>query len=411
MISKTHLDKMQIALNVFTPRQAIRKADQLAGRKTEVNKVMSAIFQPGAHAIIYGERGVGKTSLSNCVAETMAMASSDPAAMPLILPSVNCDSGDSYSAVWHKVFGGIQVSQSADGVGYIPTALQLTTSADVEMPADITPFNVLQSLSRYAGSRGITVMLDEFDRLPDGEVTRLMADTVKSLSDQNVKSTIVIIGVGESVMALIRGHESIARHLIEVPVPRMTRPEQKEVLQNRVPEIGLTISDATCDLIASISRGLPFYLHLLGQKAAISAINADASEITGDHVGSSMTLAIAESETALRDNYYQATRNPQPTNKYPHTIAACALAACDDFGYFAPKNVAPVLSKIIGKQREAGSFTDRLNKLTESDRGCVLVASGKKYDKRYRFRDPLMQPFVVMKSLAENIITLDDLTA
>ncbi len=383
----------------------------MAGRKIEINKVMSAIFQPGAHAIIYGERGVGKTSLSNCVAETMTTASSNPDAMPLVLPSVNCDSGDSFSAVWHKVFGHIQVMQTSDGVGFMPDALRLTSSADAQMPSNITPFDVLQGLSRYAGTRGIAVMLDEFDRLPDGEVTRLMADTVKALSDQNVKATIVIIGVGESVTTLIRGHESIARHLIEVAVPRMTPPEQKEVLLDRVPTIGLTISGDTCDLIASISRGLPFYLHLLGQKASISAITNSVSEITGDHVADSMSMAVEESETALRDNYYQATRNPQPTNRYPHTLAACALAPCDDFGYFAPKNVAPVLSKIIGEQREAGSFTDRLNKLTEPDRGCILAASGKKYDKRYRFRDPLMQPFVVMKSIASEVITLADVTA
>ncbi len=131
-----------------------------------------------------------------------------------------------------------------------------------------------------------------------------------------------MIGVGESVSALIREHESIARHIVEIPVPRLTRDEQQKVLNDRFPRLGLTADDAASRFVISISKGLPYYLHLLGQKAAISALMDDCDTVTLTHCADAIRAAIDESRQSLRDVYYQATRSPQPTAKYRHTLAA-----------------------------------------------------------------------------------------
>jgi hypothetical protein len=53
--------------SIFTPGAPINEKDLFAGRSEQVEKIIDAVSQRGCHAILYGERGVGKTSLSNMI--------------------------------------------------------------------------------------------------------------------------------------------------------------------------------------------------------------------------------------------------------------------------------------------------------------------------------------------------------
>ena len=50
---------------VFKPTSPINREDLFAGRQSQRQDVLDAINQQGQHAVLYGERGVGKTSLAN----------------------------------------------------------------------------------------------------------------------------------------------------------------------------------------------------------------------------------------------------------------------------------------------------------------------------------------------------------
>ncbi len=74
-----------------------------SGRKDQIYKVLDVIFQTGQHAIIFGDRGVGKTSLANIlsgVMETFGKKKLDP-----LCVRINCDKEDSFKSVWVKIFG------------------------------------------------------------------------------------------------------------------------------------------------------------------------------------------------------------------------------------------------------------------------------------------------------------------
>jgi ABC-type multidrug transport system ATPase subunit len=57
----------------------------------------------------------------------------------------------------------------------------------------------------------LIIVFDEFDRILDMTTRRMMADTIKALSDHDVSVTIVIVGVADSVDDLLSQHESIER--------------------------------------------------------------------------------------------------------------------------------------------------------------------------------------------------------
>jgi MoxR-like ATPase len=49
----------------FTPAAPVDDADLFADRPEQVMACVDALFQKGLHVALYGERGVGKTSLAN----------------------------------------------------------------------------------------------------------------------------------------------------------------------------------------------------------------------------------------------------------------------------------------------------------------------------------------------------------
>jgi hypothetical protein len=69
-------------------------------------RLFSVVAQPGQHAVIYGERGVGKTSLAGVAAEMLASAN-------VLTARATCDVSDDFSSVWQKSLGEIVIHSSA----------------------------------------------------------------------------------------------------------------------------------------------------------------------------------------------------------------------------------------------------------------------------------------------------------
>lgn len=54
----------EVLASHFSPSQEIRDPDRLIGRERDLTQIRRALASPGRHVFIYGERGVGKTSLA-----------------------------------------------------------------------------------------------------------------------------------------------------------------------------------------------------------------------------------------------------------------------------------------------------------------------------------------------------------
>ena len=98
---------------MFTPAIPISEDDLFAGRADQVDKAIDAINQRGQHAVVYGERGVGKTSLANVLSSRLVSHSGAQA----IAPRVNCDATDNFSSLWHKVLAKVVFDREGSGSG------------------------------------------------------------------------------------------------------------------------------------------------------------------------------------------------------------------------------------------------------------------------------------------------------
>lgn len=73
------------------------------------------------------------------------------------------------------------------------------------------------------------VVIDEFNLVVDPDTSRLMAETIKALSDERVKATVIVVDMSDNIEGLIDGHQSITRWTEEVLMPRMAKDEMQYV--------------------------------------------------------------------------------------------------------------------------------------------------------------------------------------
>jgi energy-coupling factor transporter ATP-binding protein EcfA2 len=397
----TYVRKLEVG-QLFTPAAPINNKELLAGRVTQIDRIIQTISQAGQHAVLFGERGVGKTSLANCLAGFLEGAKT------AILPvRVQCDSSDDFASLWRRAFSAIKVSTKVISIGLRPEETEQISSLADAIQDPITPDLVRISLTALAAHCLPIVIIDEFDRFADFGATRLFADTVKVLSDYAVRATLVFVGVADSVDSLIDGHESIMRNLVQVLLPRMSVAEMVALVNGRLPKAEMTITSDALDRICLLSGGLPHYTHLIAQHAAWAAIDSSVNEIADVHVGAAMSSAIANAQQTIERAYHRATMSPRKDSLFPEVLLACALASCDELGYFAPSDVRAPMSAIMGKDCTISSFVRHLGDFCKESRGTVLQEIGAKYQRRFRFRNPLLQPYVVMKGIAGSLVTLD----
>ena len=284
----------------------------------------------------------------------------------------------------------------------------MTTLAD-KIAEPITPDVVRLCLESLSAQCLPIIIIDEFDRFSDFDGTRLFADTIKVLSDHAIRATVILVGVADSVDALISGHESILRNLVQILLPRMSVAEMRAIVTDRLPREHMTITPDALDKICILSRGLPHYTHLIAQHAAWAAVDADQTEITEYHVGAAMRSAIANAQQSIESAYHRATMSPRKESLFAEVLLACALAQCDQLGYFAAADLREPMSAIMHRQYDIPSYIRHLVEFCKTGRDSVLQEIGGKYQRRFRFRNPLLQPYVIMRGLADTLITLNQM--
>ena len=402
------VDYQAIALRLtqfFRPSAAINSEELFQGRTPQVRAVVDAINQPGRHAIIYGGRGVGKTSLAQILA--FKLKGREP--VPIICAYVTCDSGDDFSTLWFKVFSEIE---EHTGTPILNNARVRTNGETSEFDEaaifDWTPFEIRRHIEPIGRNGVLYVILDEFNSISP-EVRQLFADTIKLLSDRASPVTLIAIGVSDNVTGLIHDHRSIERCLAQIHMPRMQREELEQIVKLGHSRVGMTIQPDSLDEITGLSKGLPTYTHLLALNASRNALDHKSLEVNMQHVKQAMEASICETEESIRTEYDLATYSPKKTALHSKVLLACAMADTDEFGRFQPPDLCAPLKKITGEDFTTDRFSVHLKQFSSEEKGGVLKKTGSEYKWRYQFENPLLQPYVLMRGLRAGIITDEQL--
>jgi hypothetical protein len=112
---------------------------------------------------------------------------------------------------------------------------------------------------------------------------------------------------------------------------------------------------------------------------------------------------VRKAQRTIITTYNKATRSAHQDVLFDKVLLACALAPKDELGMFAARDVAVPLSMIMGIQYQIPAFARHLKQFSGNERGNVLQKHGEQRRFFYRFDDPMMQPFVILKGLSDKI--------
>lgn len=385
------IDSIQIRLNeAFTPHRPIDLPKFLSGRVDLLYRAMDAANTEGLHVVLFGDRGTGKTSISRVLGLMLQEPNRTDGRRVL---QTSCNSSDTYTSIWRRVFQEILVSPRQLGFSPDQSQIAVHRMQDFEgtEPNDVRL--MVQALPNPS-----VVVVDEFDRVPfDSDARRLMADTIKLFSDTGAKATIILVGVADSIGELIAEHQSIARNIEQIPVEPMSATELGDIIRKGYDYVGLTYDDGLPRQIAELSQGYPHYTHLLGLWAGRRAIQDGSPAVTSTVLESAIPDALRGATGGVQQEYERAILSSQKEALFEEVLLACALAHKDSLGRFATVDVRAPLRAILKRDIEIGGYQSHLAKFCEPERGPVLKKSGKKRSYRWQFVNPQIIPYILIR--------------
>lgn len=393
------LDRLNKA---FTPHKPIQEPTFFAGRDRMLYRSVDAVHADGLHLVIYGDRGTGKTSLARVLAYTVQEPQKEFGRRCI---SVSCNSGDTYSSIWKKVFQEVYVSQRQLGFTQEATAPivgRLELANQIDSPNDVRL--LIRSLPNPA-----IIVIDEFETvLENSKVNRLMASTMKLFAETNVESTIVLVGVADSIENLFIEHASVGRNLAQVQVLPMETTELQIIVQRGFKYAGLEWEPDIDKRIARLSQGYPHYTHLLGLWSGRRTVASSQTKVTERELNEAIVDALENATGGVQQQYERAVASPRKETLFKEVLLACALAEKDPLGRFPAVNVRAPLKKITHKDYRTDAFQSHLAKFCEPQRGPVLKKTGSKRSYRWQFVNPQLIPFVQLEGIRTNLLPEDD---
>lgn len=405
-------------INVFTPAQEVKDIERFAGRDDELMALSMALQSHGAQIVLYGQRGVGKSSLAR---QLVKLATNDkeliarlrqPPFEPLdFLPIyLACDdsiktiemlmlrllSDDGALASWvpfkvveKKSSGEIGAKFSVKVIELGGKKTDAITERAQELESDIV--SVFSSACRAVvktgvAKHGLLIIVDEFDRIKNREG---LASLLKTLGPEGV--TFALVGVATTVQDLVTEHESVARQLADgsVHVKPMRDEELAEIFDRAeaLLEKKQTFDPAARAWIIKIARGHPFYVHLIGKHALLRAIAAGTSVITEGQAKDAL------SEIALKGSapIQEATYKTAIGHSYTREVILKRFAE-------RPENEIHTteLYADIGKQLgiESGTVSVYVGHLASEKYGSVLIKTRERY---YQFPDSVFKAYAAAR--------------
>lgn len=404
--------------NAFTPAKEVQDIDRFAGRVELLDGLSNALQSDGAQIVLYGQRGIGKSSLSRVLSQ---IATNERAAIDRLrekphdafdyLPIyITCDDSvsdvdklcvrlltdDNALAPWIP-FKVVERSSGSDAGGKLGIkVVELSGSvsdsiteraAEIDSDARSTFVNACRSVVKSEVAKdGLLIIIDEFDRVADKSG---IASLLKALGPESI--TFALVGVAETISELIADHESVARQLADgaIRVTPMERAELAEIISRAMAALDnrYQFTAEARDWITTVARGHPFYVHLIGKHALLRAISNSRQEVAVDDAKDALAdIAFKGSAPVQEATYKQAVGH-----SYIRETILKRFAESDEQEIYTT-DVYGALAREL--KVDPSAISVYVGQLASEKYGAVISKTRERY---YQFNDSLFKAYAAAR--------------
>lgn len=385
--------------DIFTPYQPIMHKALFFGRSKEVEAIIQQLNTPGQHSVLFGDRGVGKSSLANIAADFLKPLKNNK------LITKRCASDDNFVTIVEKLLleAGIDLrisssqKQKAQG-GKVGLSLNPLSSGVDSKTTDTVNLKGLEEratspswVADQINGLDALFLLDEIDVINEEEKWKV-AELVKQLSDVGSPLKFLIVGIAETASELTHGHASVQRCLKETPLRKLSNDEITEIVESGSKKVNLEFSPSAIRKIVNVSTGYAHFAHLLALKASEQAISEDRSKINLRHILDATDDACGDAEGVLRTTYNKAIRSANTEEFKKILIAASSIAEEE----FKALRLREAYADLWGSKINQGWLNNYLQRIVSETNDTILrrLAQGV-----YKFNDPRMPSFIRLANM------------
>lgn len=420
-------------MNAFLPASGVDDPHRFAGRREEIEELTNALLTTGSVPLIYGHRGLGKSSLALQLSriaqgdvELLEELELDELALPpehqFIVLMVNCsDSTKNLAGLLQLMINSIESMRdqkeseagrdrhrlidkttrrslslkvfSSETTRHYDTQKRILDDADFSREERLVR---LAELMTDTFQQPVLFIVDEFDRVKG---TSGVASFLKSYSNEFFK--VALVGIGTTESALLRDHASLNRQLVPVRVPLMSGPDLESIFdrtEDYLLEHGLEIrfSDSAAARAARVAAGFPWFMHLLGQTALIDAHRRGARGVSESDIAAALqSLPRRRLAKQFNDRYMLAVKD-----SYARELVLRLFAEWKDEDVPTSEIYKRATSLgVTGPSTYAGH-------LAREQCGSVIARSPQQ-GRLYRFTDEMFKAYVRMRgSVYEGVADL-----
>lgn len=384
----------------LSPSSPVREMHLLKGRAPQVDQIKKAFLSVGRHVFIFGDRGVGKSSLALAVGYWLSGESAAPV-------QVACN-GQTFFQVIRDIgnqllnidpFGPASSQKTKVGFNRFGLSAEMETALIQRSVPALQTLNEAVSVIDFASRRfpiEPVIIIDEFDQLATSADRKSFADFIKQLGDRQIPAKFFFTGIGNSLDEMLEGHESSYRYLATVPLKPLDWNGRLEIVNEAAAALNVSVDGASAYRIGACSDGFPHYVHLVCEKL-FWRIYEDPREIIEsqpDHYIGAIHDAIGDIGASLKSNYEQATL------KYKDDYQEVLWSVADHHEFKRPS--ADIYQSYLEIMRQRpqpplsrARFNSRMNSLKQPSHGSILVGSRTGW---YELREPIMRGFIRLKA-------------
>jgi Cdc6-like AAA superfamily ATPase len=365
--------------NAYTPSQPVTDRRMFAGRTKVMAALIRSIEDQRLHTVVYGERGIGKTSLLHVLAQAAQEAR-------YLVVYVTCGARSEFDETFRAIAAAIPLMYHS---GFGPTSEEGErgdTLASLIGPEPITVRSAADALSKIEGTR-VLVILDEYDRSDSEEFRRSVAELLKSLSDQSVRVQILIAGVAANLTELVANVPSIQRNVFALQVPKMTAAEIRSIVKNGEAITDMQFDEAAIHAIIARCIGFPYLASLISHRSALLALDQHRVVVTPADVAQATSEAVEEFKGRIsRRTQYQIDEQVR-AGRLP-LLGALAGAAQSTGSWFNLTEIS-ALNGDTAVIAAAHAYAERL----ASER-LLIESREDEFGRAYRFLEPTAPVFI-----------------